>query len=326
MRRLGTLGLSLGVALLAAASAWAQVSVVQDFEGPLPGPQTYPGGYSFHGGGIGDPIVTEAIIDTDAAAGIQSYEVTVDATNNAGSYFYYGLGGFHGFFATGAGFAQGQPGEDDPGNYRMTFDLKVSGNDGDQAATPVGGAVGLYRSDYEIVNNVDLNGDGTIGPVEGGASGGYDTWHSTFVASVTDNDWTHIVWDLDSGTAPTTNGSIVPAPVFDDESTFFFQIFFNSGGFGVDANNIIRIDNVALEFTPATSNPGDFDTDGDVDGRDFLAWQRGESPAPLSATDLTDWQNNYGTGGGLASFAAVPEPGSLLLALSAAMLVGYRRR
>jgi hypothetical protein len=39
---------------------------------------------------------------------------------------------------------------------------------------------------------------------------------------------------------------------------------------------------------------GDFDGDGDVDGRDFLAWQRGESAAPLSSTDLTDWQGNYG--------------------------------
>lgn len=39
---------------------------------------------------------------------------------------------------------------------------------------------------------------------------------------------------------------------------------------------------------------GDFDGDGDVDGRDFLAWQRGSSPTPLSSSDLTDWQGNYG--------------------------------
>lgn len=40
--------------------------------------------------------------------------------------------------------------------------------------------------------------------------------------------------------------------------------------------------------------PGDFDNDGDVDGRDFLTWQRGGSPAPLSSADLASWQNNYG--------------------------------
>jgi hypothetical protein len=39
---------------------------------------------------------------------------------------------------------------------------------------------------------------------------------------------------------------------------------------------------------------GDFDRDGDVDGRDFLVWQRGGSPTPFSASDLAHWQANYG--------------------------------
>jgi hypothetical protein len=43
------------------------------------------------------------------------------------------------------------------------------------------------------------------------------------------------------------------------------------------------------------SLPGDFDLDGDVDGRDFLRWQRGQSTTPLSTGDLADWRNNYGT-------------------------------
>jgi hypothetical protein len=59
---------------------------------------------------------------------------------------------------------------------------------------------------------------------------------------------------------------------------------------------------------------GDFDNDGDVDGRDFLRWQRGGSPSPLSAADLADWQANYG-GGSLAAVAAVPEPGGLALVM-----------
>ena len=40
---------------------------------------------------------------------------------------------------------------------------------------------------------------------------------------------------------------------------------------------------------------GDFDLDGDVDGYNFLKWQRGESPNPLSQSDLADWEANYGT-------------------------------
>lgn len=40
---------------------------------------------------------------------------------------------------------------------------------------------------------------------------------------------------------------------------------------------------------------GDFDGDGDVDGRDFLVWQRGGSPTPFSASDLAMWRANYGS-------------------------------
>jgi hypothetical protein len=75
----------------------------------------------------------------------------------------------------------------------------------------------------------------------------------------------------------------------------------------------VRVSNTALtptEFlfvTEPGGQAGDFDDDGDVDGRDFLVWQRGESPTPLSAGDLADWQTNYGAGG-LGAFAAVPEP------------------
>jgi hypothetical protein len=49
-----------------------------------------------------------------------------------------------------------------------------------------------------------------------------------------------------------------------------------------------------LGGTPGTAEqqftPGDFDQDGDVDGRDFLLWQRNPSVGNLS-----DWQNNYGS-------------------------------
>jgi hypothetical protein len=58
--------------------------------------------------------------------------------------------------------------------------------------------------------------------------------------------------------------------------------------------------------------PGDFDLDNDVDGADFLEWQRGSSPTPLSASDLADWQNNYGFGT-LVATSVVPEPSALLL-------------
>jgi hypothetical protein len=67
--------------------------------------------------------------------------------------------------------------------------------------------------------------------------------------------------------------------------------------------------------------PGDFNADGKIDGRDFLAWQR--SPA---VGNLADWQVNYGNGS-LASSRAVPEPTSwaLLVAILPQQVLGRRR-
>lgn len=69
---------------------------------------------------------------------------------------------------------------------------------------------------------------------------------------------------------------------------------------------------------------GDFDGDGDVDGRDFLVWQRGGSPTPLSAGDLADWQNNYNAP--LSAISAVPEPSTILLALLGVLSCSRRMR
>lgn len=73
-----------------------------------------------------------------------------------------------------------------------------------------------------------------------------------------------------------------------------------------------RIDIGAFEsdFTSSTL-PGDFNGDGQVNGRDFLAWQRGQSPNSGSASDLADWRANYGTSGSLVaavSAEVVAEP------------------
>ncbi len=76
------------------------------------------------------------------------------------------------------------------------------------------------------------------------------------------------------------------------------------------------------------TTPGDFDADGDIDGADFLAWQRGESPDPLSSDDLGDWQTNYDSGGGplSASNDAVPEPTALVLFLGMGLMALSSRR
>jgi len=59
---------------------------------------------------------------------------------------------------------------------------------------------------------------------------------------------------------------------------------------------------------------GDFDDDGDIDGADFLLWQRGGTTPPLDPTALAAWEAGYGTGGALSAVVgSVPEPSSLVL-------------
>ena len=53
---------------------------------------------------------------------------------------------------------------------------------------------------------------------------------------------------------------------------------------------------------------GDFDGDGDVDGNDFLTWQRDPNVG-----DLNDWQSNFGNSSSLAASLTVPEPDAFLL-------------
>ncbi len=78
----------------------------------------------------------------------------------------------------------------------------------------------------------------------------------------------------------------------------------------------------------AAGEQGDYDSDGDVDGADFLRWQRefglmvdpqgsgadGDGSGQIDAGDLTIWQQHYGGTTLLtASFQEIPEPESLVL-------------
>jgi hypothetical protein len=326
---------AIATALFQPVYAQGPITYVEDFEGESQGPQSYPGGYSFYGGGIpptwaydsAPPIVTEGVV-AGGVGGLQAFEITADSTASSNpadptqpGYFNYGLGGFHGFFGENFGAAQGQPGEDDPANYVMTFDLKSVGH---LAASPVRGQVTLYKSDYETVFGVDLN-------VDGDTMDGFDIWRSEFtVAPAADNyaNFNQVIWKLNEGTTPVVpgDGNPVPAPFFDDESYFTFQLFFDQNEFGHDAGNAITIDNVALTFTPVVVGPGDFDLDGDVDGNDFLKWQRGESSNFLSDFDLADWKAAFGAGGAIAAARAIPEPSSIAGAVVAGVGLLYGRR
>ena len=101
---------------------------------------------------------------------------------------------------------------------------------------------------------------------------------------------------------------------------------------GRDLNSLTRYFDGALDevriATISLVSPGilgDFNGDGNVDGADFLVWQQGFG-SEFDATDLGNWEANFGAGAALAA-AAVPEPTSaLLMLLGLGWLVASQRR
>jgi hypothetical protein len=96
-------------------------------------------------------------------------------------------------------------------------------------------------------------------------------------------------------------------------------------GTSTNGGAVYQIDNFRLISEVVDTIPGDFDNDGDVDGRDFLVWQRGGSPNPLSAGDLAEWQAAYNGGALSAVVASVPEPSAIWLALMGTVVVIARK-
>ncbi len=104
---------------------------------------------------------------------------------------------------------------------------------------------------------------------------------------------------------------------FQVETTGAFEFWVRQTDEDVSVNQDYAVAWWALGTGPIIA--GDFDSDGDVDGADFLAWQRNPSVGSLS-----DWQANYGAPL-VAASQAVPEPSASLLAVFAALSMLHLR-
>lgn len=151
------------------------------------------------------------------------------------------------------------------------------------------------------------------------------------------DDFGTILWILSWGgasyTGPTTgsfnndaDGNFGPPVDIALPSTTLQALQFTDAFSAPSTNNLAQytltagaatfINNANTSFTLVAPDPpsADFDEDGDVDGNDFLAWQRGESPTPLSAGDLELWREQYNTEAPLrANAVAIPEPTAMVL-------------
>ncbi len=99
---------------------------------------------------------------------------------------------------------------------------------------------------------------------------------------------------IDITASLTTN---VPFTITDRDVTLNGLLADGSGfSFDLNSTNISGqdyFDPLAL-LTVTLVEAGDCDGNLVVDGADFLRWQRGQSPDPFSASDLADWEANYG--------------------------------
>jgi hypothetical protein len=115
-----------------------------------------------------------------------------------------------------------------------------------------------------------------------------------------------------------TDRDITLSGLFADGSPFSFDL--NSTITGEDLFDPLALLSVTLV------RPGDFDGNLVVDGADFLKWQRGQSPDPLSASDLAAWETNYGMVATLsATSTAVPEPATWIGLMLGMMTMLFRR-
>ncbi len=119
--------------------------------------------------------------------------------------------------------------------------------------------------------------------------------------------------------------SILIDVVLPTTGTYFIDVR-ASGKAGADITGEYELYVMGFLPPPPPTNFGNYDLDLEVDGFDFLMWQRGESPDPFSASDLAAWEANYGLVAPLsATSEAVPEPTTWIAMLIGMMAVLFRR-
>jgi len=199
----------------------------------------------------------------------------------------------------------------------------------------------IQKEDSASVNRVmlvDFNDGGPSNP----ASGDWTVIDEIEMSGM-DSDWYRLSIDFDESTGDVTAR-------FDDQTFNFTTSTDLLGTFYVGYRESLSGTPASLRpptfdlFAEAAGDNADFDDDGDIDGKDFLTWQRnfgvsdgsaqpGDGDANgdgnITQADLAIWEAQFGTTpGNLAAAVTVPEPATWLslVVLVAIFVMGTWRR
>jgi hypothetical protein len=326
--------------------------------------------------GPGDPLDTDWGVNDNAAGGtiIQTYEVSnqhVDATSTWRS----------GALVDGSkgqlGYAHAEIQHDwaaDPavlaaGKLIVEFDLILAGGAG---GGHLGWWFGAAEAVFEETNGASQGGTPVLNSnvdaavffrVGGGTGGSIDsgvTVNNSFTISPAMSTTNPNQIRLEINTGDFQNGSPASLSLFINGSATPTDI--NGAAAGADLNfvwdaegeaymgfsrnsspTLLSIDNLKIStLAAAPANNADFNSDGIVDGQDFLIWQRGlgltgqtgksngnaNSDTVVDGADLEIWRASFGGPGAAVAVFAVPEPSqaALLGALAVAFASVWRRR
>jgi len=220
-------------------------------------------------------------------------------------------GGFNFSDTTGLGnVPTDTPVQNEPGISNLPGTIAYAKQGGD----PNSATSGFFFNTVDNSENLDNQNGGFT--VFGRIVRGFDTLNL-----ISDLD----VFDLDPAPDPTPQN---PFPL--NPQTFDNVPLLSAGTL---AENLIFINDILV----LNILDGDYDFDGDVDGADFLTWQRnvgstvnaeadGNGNGVVDAADLSLWSTNYGSSAPpVSGLTTIPEPSSIGLACLGLLAALHRR-
>lgn len=271
-----------------------------------------------------DAVFTNEVTETGGVNGTQSFRQTTDATAAVGTswYFVRGFGQLAVWADESNPLAGGVPGSNNASRFRFSMDVNISGNNGGEGTKPLWLGITASDNDYEATHNIDVNNDGDM-------LDGADLYNHEINPTITvSGQWATVSWTFNQGVPKSLDPDIPLADqVFSNALSLQWYASYNSGGFGLDAENVVNMDNFRIEFLPPQN--GDYNDNGVVDGADYVVWRKNEGTTnslpndngiggTIGAGHYNLWRSNFGNpGSGSASglsAAAVPEPATFSLA------------